>query len=83
MNNVFVCAGIIAISYLLLKFAEMRVKKEAKPLKEITRDAIIVYASVIVGMYIIEQMAPIAGSIGTGISGGSEMLHAFTDQPGF
>ena len=85
MNNIFVCAGIIAISYLLLKFAELRLKKEQKPLKELTKDAIIVYLSVIVGLYVMEQMAPLAGSIGAAVGGGGggETLHAFTDQPGF
>ena len=56
MDNVFLQAGIIAVLYLLAKFVEMRfVLKENKPLKMLMRDAIIVYISAILGLYIIEQ----------------------------
>ena len=56
MDNVFIQAGIIAVLYLLLKFGEMRfVLKEAKPMKLLMKDTIIVFLSAFVGMYIIEQ----------------------------
>jgi hypothetical protein len=56
MDNVFIQAGIIAVLYLLLKFGEMRfVLKEAKPMKLLMKDTIIVFLSAVVGMYIIEQ----------------------------
>jgi hypothetical protein len=56
MDNVFIQAGIIAVLYLLLKFGEMRfVLKEAKPMKHLIRDTVIVFVSSIMGMYIIDQ----------------------------
>ena len=56
MDNVFLQAGIIAVLYLLAKFIEMRfVLKENKPIKLLMRDAVIVYISSIIGLYIIEQ----------------------------
>jgi hypothetical protein len=39
MDNIFLNAGIIAVVYLLLRFAEMRiVLKESKPLKDLAKD---------------------------------------------
>ena len=56
MDNVFIQAGIIAVLYLLLKFGEMRfVLKEAKPMKLLIRDTVIVFVSSVMGMYIIDQ----------------------------
>jgi len=60
MENIFVNAGIISLIYLLIKFAEMRLtqssKDSAKPVKELIRDMLIVYVSVICGLYIIDEM---------------------------
>ena len=57
MNNIFANAGIIAVVYSLIKFVEMRmILKEARPVKELLRDSIIVYISTIAGMFIIDQM---------------------------
>jgi hypothetical protein len=57
MNNMFVHAGIIAVVYSLIKFVEMRmILKEARPVKELLRDTIMVYLSAISGMFIIDQM---------------------------
>ena len=57
MNNIFTNAGIIAVVYSLIKFVEMRmILKEARPVKELLRDSIIVYISTIAGMFIIDQM---------------------------
>lgn len=76
MENVFVNAGIIAVIYLLIKFAEMRILlKENKPLKELIRDTIIVYFSVVAGVFIIDQIIP--KEITT------QETHAFIDAPGF
>ena len=60
----FINATIISIIYLLFRFFEMRiVLKDNKPLKQLLRDALLVYISVIVGEFIIEQLAPIASSM--------------------
>ena len=77
MNNVFLNAGIIAVVYLLLRFAEMRiVLKESKPLKELAKDTLLVYFSIVLGIYVIEQVIP-------GESIGNKVIGAFTDAPGF
>ena len=53
----FIVAGIISVLYALFRFLEMRfILKETKPLKFIIRDAIIVYLSVIAGIFIMEQV---------------------------
>ena len=46
MENLFINAAIVSVIFLLIKFGEMRIiKKENKPLKELVRDAFIVYFS--------------------------------------
>ena len=60
MNNIFMNAGIIAVVYSLIKFVEMRmILKEARPVKELLKDTIMVYLSAIAGMFIIDQMGTI------------------------
>ncbi len=63
MENIFVNAGIISLIYLLIKFAEMRLtsskgsdSSDTKPVKDLIRDMLIVYISVILGLYIIDEM---------------------------
>lgn len=76
MDNLFINAGIISVIYLLIKFAEMRIiLKENKPLKDLIKDTIYVYFSVIIGIFIIEQLVPKELT--------SEVTHAFIDAPGF
>jgi len=77
MDNIFLNAGIIAIVYLLIRFAEMRIiLKENKPLKDLAKDTLCVYFSIVVGTYIIEQLIPSE-------SGANQVVGAFTDAPGF
>jgi len=60
MENIFIIAGVISIIFVIMKFIEMRfVEKEAKPLKLLIRDALLVYFSVISGYFILEQLKPI------------------------
>jgi hypothetical protein len=76
MDNLFINAGIISIVYLLVKFGEMRIiLKENKSLKDLIKDTIYVYFSVILGIFIIEQLVPKELT--------SEVTHAFIDAPGF
>ena len=76
MDNLFINAGIISFIYILVKFAEMRViLKENKPLKELVKDTIFVFISVITGFFIINQIIPKELS--------NEVTHAFVDAPGF
>jgi hypothetical protein len=77
MDNLFIQAGIIAVLYLLLKFGEMRfVLKEAKPIKFLMRDTVIVFISSIMGMYIIDQFM-LQGSTSKNVPS------AFMDNPTF
>ena len=76
-NSIFVTALGISLVYTLFKFAEMRfIMKENKPFKEIFRDTIFVYLSIICGHYIIEQLSPLAEM-------SSSAPKAFIDQPDF
>ena len=77
MEKYIIHAGIIAFIYLLIKFAEMRIiTKEPRPLKELLRDAVIVYLSSVVGLYVITELMPTA-------SVKNEAMNVFIDAPGF
>jgi len=80
MTSVFVVAGVISIAFLIAKFLEMRyIEKESKPLKMLIRDALIVYFSVIIANFVMEQLNTIMESSG----GGKKITPVFTDNPGF
>jgi len=74
----FLTSGIIAFIYLIVKFIEMRMEKENKPLKHLIRDALLVYFSVIIGLFTLGQLKPVMqdGIIHTNPA-------VFTDNPGF
>jgi len=79
MDNIFLVAGIISIIFFVAKFLEMQyVEKESKPLKILIRDALVVYVSVVAGMFILEQLAPV---IKETVVPSSPI--AFTDNPPF
>ncbi len=79
MSNIFVVAAFISITFLLAKFLEMRyVEKESKPLKLLIRDSVVVYFSVIIANFIMEQINPILKSGST-----AKVTQVFTDNPGF
>jgi hypothetical protein len=79
MTNIFVIASIISITFLLAKFLEMRyIEKESKPLKLLIRDAFLVYFSVIISNFIIEQINPVIKS-----ATATKATPVFTDNPGF
>ena len=60
MNNIFFFAGIVSVIFFIVKFAEMRVvDKESKPLKYLIRDSLLVYFSIIVGNFLVDQLQPI------------------------
>ena len=80
MTNIFLIAGIISFTFFLVKFLEMRyIEKESKPLKLLIRDALIVYFSVIIANFVIEQLATVAENS----VGGKKLTPVFTDNPGF
>jgi hypothetical protein len=79
MTSIFVIAAIISITFLVMKFLEMRfIEKESKPLKLLIRDTLLVYFSVIIANFLIEQINPI-------VSGGTskKITPVFTDNPAF
>jgi hypothetical protein len=77
MEKYLIHSGIIAFIYLLMKFVEMRItKNEAKPMKEMIRDTVIVYLSAIIGLYIIEEFMPTNAVVKT-------VTNVFTDLPSF
>jgi hypothetical protein len=79
MTSVFVIAAVISITFLIAKFIEMRfIEKESKPLKFLIRDTLLVYFSVILANFVIDQVNPI-------MIGGSKTVTTpvFTDNPGF
>jgi hypothetical protein len=79
MDNIFLVAAIISAIFFVAKFLEMRyVDKEAKPLKIMIRDTLVVYISVIIGSFIVDQLNPVIHEAGTTVT-----PLAFTDNPPF
>ena len=65
--------------FFISKFLEMRyVYDEPKPLKLLIRDTLVVYFSVIIGMFILDQLTPIINETITPLT-----PLAFTDNPPF
>lgn len=78
-NSIFIIAAIIAVTFLLVKFLEMRyIEKESKPLKLLIRDTFLVYFSVIIADFVINQVNPIMKG-----EAGKTFTPVFTDNPGF
>jgi hypothetical protein len=79
MDNIFLIAGIISAIFFIGKFLEMRyVEDESKPLKLLIRDALLVYISVIMGSFILDQLKPVMEEINI-----PSTPLAFTDNPPF
>jgi hypothetical protein len=77
MENIFIIAGVVSVVFLIAKFLEMRfIEKEAKPLKHLIRDALVVYFSVVAGNFVMEQINPV-------FEGGKKATPVFTDNPEF
>ena len=82
MSSMFVVATVISIIFFITKFIEMRfIDKESKPLKYLIRDSILVYFSVIISNFVMDQLNPImtGGDVGASL----KITPAFTDNPGF
>ena len=79
MDNIFVTAAIISVIFIIAKFIEMRfIDKEAKPLKFLIRDALLVYVSVIMGYFILGQLKPMIQE-----GGAISAPQVFTGNPEF
>jgi hypothetical protein len=78
MDNIFIIAGLISFVFFVCKFIEMRfIDKESKPLKLLVRDTLLVYFSVLIGNFILEQLKPVIKE------GSSAVPAVFTDNPDF
>ena len=78
-SNIFVNAGAVAIIFLIMKFIEMRfIEKENKPLKELIKDTLIVYISVLSGFYLLDQLSPMMESVSS-----DNIPAVFTGNPEF
>jgi hypothetical protein len=76
----FFVATVISITYLIAKFLEMRfIEKENKPLKLLVRDALLVYFSVLIGLFVLDQLSPVMQNGGDNV----KVTPVFTDNPGF
>lgn len=79
MDNIFLIAGIISVIYFIAKFLEMRyIDDEPKALKFLIRDSLLVYVSVVIGCFIIDQLKPVINDIEI-----PTVPLAFTDNPPF
>jgi hypothetical protein len=79
MDNIFLVAGIISVIFFIAKFLEMRyIEDEAKPLKFLIRDSLLVYVSVVIGSFVLEQLKPVINDIDI-----ISAPLAFTDNPPF
>ena len=83
MNDIIVYSTCVSVIYFLLKFIEMRfILNEAKPVKLLVRDSIMVCFSVISGSFLIQQIAPKIGKLTNDITD-TGTTAAFTGDPDF
>jgi hypothetical protein len=79
MDNIFLVSGIISVIFFIAKFLEMRyIDDEPKPLKILIRDSLVVYVSVVIGSFILEQLNPVINE-----TMASSVPLVFTDNPPF
>lgn len=80
MEHLYLIAGFVSLFFAIGKIAQMKlIDKEDIPLKFLVRDMLLVYLSVIVGAFIVEQLVPIMSDIDPSQS----QPAAFTDNPSF
>ena len=80
MTNVYLIAGTISVIFFIVKFIEMRfVDKESVPLKYLVRDTVVVFFSVLAGLFVLDQLKPVIDENLTQVSNPA----VFTDNPGF
>jgi hypothetical protein len=81
----FLISTIISIVFLLCKFIEIKfIEKEsnAKPIKYIVRDGLLVYFSSLLSFFLYDQISPMIGSSTIGGSVNKTPI-VFTDNPTF
>lgn len=56
-NNTYLYSGVITICYLIISVLEMRfINDEAKPLKDLFKNGLLVFFSSLCGMYVLSHM---------------------------
>lgn len=80
MENIFYIAGVISILFFVIKLVEMRLMESdsKKPLKNIVKDTIIVYLTVVFANMVIGYLNPVIQEV----SSPSQPM-VFTDNPQF
>jgi hypothetical protein len=59
MDNIFINSLIISFIFLFIRLLEMRfIIKQNKPFKELFREMLTVYVSIVLGYYLIDQVMP-------------------------
>ena len=75
MSTLLMSGVVVSIMHLLLKFIEMRfIVKEIRPLRDLFRDSLVVFLSVIVGLFVLDQFNSNIGKSAPKV---------FTDMPNF
>ena len=75
-TSIFLAAVAISSVYVIFRFIEMRfILKENKPLKLLARDTLLVYLSVLLGNFVMEQLG--------GLKLASKVPQVFTNEPDF
>jgi hypothetical protein len=60
MENIFFVAALIAGIHFLFSFMEMRMtEEEPTPLKTLIKNALLVFASAVGGLFLLEQLKPV------------------------
>lgn len=83
MGNMFSIAGFAAVIYFIFKVIEMRFKDKEEPptpMKELVRDTLIVYVSVLASIFVMSQVSPIMEKIEPSTM---SIPQVFTDNPNF
>jgi hypothetical protein len=82
MNIIFLNAAIVSVIYFVIKLLEIKfVDKKEINIKLVFRDTLIVFFSVIVSYYLLEQIKPmIYGDFSTSTNAHPQV---FTDNPSF
>ena len=81
MENILIFSTLIVIIFMTMRYLEYRYSenKEVKPIKQIIKEAMIVYLSIIIGHFSLEHFYPsILGDV-TNL----KPTQVFTDMPSF
>lgn len=90
MENIITISIVATVCFCIAKFVEMRVidkEQEMKPLKFFVRDAIIVFISVVLSVYVYENLSDTIGDLMNTVTEtkilDTKSTEVFTDTPGF